>query len=122
MYTNINNYVTIRFWDDDLDEGEQWGYGYRDDMMTQFKQGLFNKNFTLQNQGKDDSIDTLENKINFWNNIISNYQGPVPDNLYDYDYNDDGLDHTVRGGKIFPEIGELKNNWIYSEVKDSEKH
>ena len=55
------------------------------DMIAQFEQDLYNKNYTLQDQGKDDPIDTLENRIKFWINIISNDQGPVPDNLYDYD-------------------------------------
>ena len=77
-------------------------------MIAQFKQDLYDKNYTLQDQGKDDSIDTLENRIKFWINIISNAQGPVPDNLYDYDYNDEGLDYSVRGSEIFPEIGEFK--------------
>ena len=110
MCTNIMNYVPIRLWFDDPDEEEQWGYGYRDDMIAQFKQDLYNKNFTLQNQGKDNPIDTLENRIKFWINIISNDQGPVPDNLYDYDYNNKGLDYSVCGweGNEFPERRELK--------------
>ena len=108
MCTIINNYVPIRFWDDDPDEAEQWGYGYRGDMITQFKQDLYNKNYTLQDQGKDNPIDALGNRIKFWNNIISNDQGSVPDNLYDYDYNNEGLDDSVRDAEIFPEIGELK--------------
>ena len=78
-------------------------------MITQFKQDLYNKNFTLQNQGNDDPIDTLENRIKFWISIISNAEGPVPDNLCDYDYNDEGLDLSVRGAEIFPDIRELKN-------------
>ena len=77
-------------------------------MIAQFKQDLYHKNFTLQYQGKHDPIDTLENRIKFWINIFSNAEGPVPDNLYDYDYNNEGLDHSVRGSEIFPEIGELK--------------
>ena len=32
----------------------------------------------------------------------------MPDNVYAYDYNNEGLDWTVRGGEIFPEIEELK--------------
>ena len=31
------------------------------------------------------------------------------DNVYNYDYNNEGLDGTVLGAEIFPEIGELKN-------------
>ena len=81
MCTNINNYVPLRRWFDDEDEEKQWGYGYRDDMMAQFKQYFYNKSLTLQNQGKDDPIDTLENKIKFWLKIINNDEGPLPDNL-----------------------------------------
>ena len=110
MCTNISNHVPIRLWFDDPDEEEQWGCGYRDDMITQFKQVLYNKIFTLQNQGKDDPMDTLENIIKFWFNIISTARGPVPDNIYDYDYNDEGLDETVCGWdrKEFPEKRESK--------------
>ena len=109
MCTNITDHIPIRYWDDDPDKDEQWGYGYKNDMIAQFEQDLYNKNFTLQDQGKNDPIDTLENRMKFWINIISNDQGPVPDNLYDYDYNKEGLDYSVRGWEIFPEIGELKN-------------
>ena len=110
MCTNITDHVPIRYWDyyNDGNEEEQWGYGYKDDMIAQFKQDIYNKNNTLQDQGKDNSIDTLENRIKFWINIITNDQGPVPDNLYDYDYNNEGLDYSVSGWEIFPEIGELK--------------
>ena len=110
MCTNINNHVPIRPWLSHPDEEEQWGYGYRDDMRAQFEQDLNNKNFTLQGQGKDDPIDTLENRIKFWNDIISNDQGPIPDNLYDYDNNAEGLDYSVRGWGCgeFPERRELK--------------
>ena len=108
MCTNVKNYVPVRPWFDDPDEEEQWGCGYRDDMMAQFKRDFYNKNFTLQDQGKDDPVDTLEFRIKFWPNIISNAQGPVPDNLFDYDYNDGGLDKTVGGAKKFPDIGGLK--------------
>ena len=87
---------------------EQWGCGYREDMISQFEQDLYNKNFTLQDQGKDDTIDTLENRIKFWLNIISNARGPVSDNLYDYDYNVEGLNETVHGAEITPERRELK--------------
>ena len=42
MCTNITNHVPIRLWFDDPNEEEQWGCGYRDDMITQFKQDLYN--------------------------------------------------------------------------------
>ena len=113
MCTNITDHIPILPWFDDPDEEEQWGYGYRDDMIAQFEQDLYNKNCTLQDQGKDDPIDTLENRIKFWINNISNDQGPVPDNLYDYDYNNEGLDYSVRGAELFPEIGEI-NKYIHT--------
>ena len=109
MCTNINNYVPVRLWDDGWGKKEeQWGYGYKDDMIAQFKQDLYNKHFTLQDQGKDDPIDTLDNRIKFWINVVENHDGYLVDNLYDYDYNDEGLDGTVRGGEYFPEIAEFK--------------
>ena len=52
-------------------------------MMAEFEQDLYNKNFTLQDQGKDDPIDTLENRIKFWLNIFNKDEGLIPDNLYD---------------------------------------
>ena len=108
MCTNITNHVPIRLWFDDPHEEEQWGYGYRDDMIAQFKQDLYNKHFTLQDQGKDNPIDTLVNRIKIWITIIENHNGSMPGNVYNYDYNNEGLDGTVLGAEIFPEIGELK--------------
>ena len=107
--TNITDYVPIRYWDyyDDGYEEEQWGSGYKDDMIAQFKQVIYNKNFTLQDQGKDDPIDTLENRFKFWVDIISNDEGSVLDNLYNYDYNDDKFDHSVQGWE-YPERREFK--------------
>ena len=78
-------------------------------MMAQFKQFLYIKNFTLQDQGKDDPIDTLGIRIKFWFNFINNDRGPVPDKLYDYLYNNELLDETVHGSEIIPERRELKN-------------
>ena len=125
MCTNINNYIPVRPWFDDEDEQEQWDCGYRDDMIAQLKQDLYNKNYTLQDQDKDDEIDTLENRIKFWLNIFNNGEGPIPDNLYDYEYNDGGLDHSVRGAEIFPEI-ELKKildilrcEWLRKQLNSS---
>ena len=110
MCTNITDHVPIRYWDyyDDGNEEEQWGYGYRDDMIAQFKQDLYNKHFTLQDQGKDGPIDTLDNRIKFSIKIIEEYVGSMPDNVYDYNYNDERLDGTVRGAEYFPEIAEFK--------------
>ena len=86
MCTNLNNYVATRPWFDDKDANEQWGYDYRDDMIAQFKQDFYNKKFSLQDQDKDDQIDTLQNKIKFWPKDIDDTGGPKPlDDLYEYD-------------------------------------
>ena len=97
MCTNITDHVPMRYMGYYIDgnEEEQWGYGYRDDMIAQFEQDICNKKFHLQDQCKDDPIDTLENRIKFWINNISNDQGPIPDNLNDSEYNDEGLDYSV---------------------------
>ena len=68
---------------------------------------LCQKNFSLQDQGKGDQIDTLQNGIEFWLNI-KNMGSPIPDNLFDYVYDDEGLGGSVRGAEIFPEIREFK--------------
>ena len=108
MCTNINNHVPERPWFDDPEE-EEWGCGYIYDMIAQFKQDLSIKKFTLQDRGKDDEIDTFENRNKLWIDIISNAQGAVSVNLYDYFYNDEGLDNSVSVAKIFPEVAESKN-------------
>ena len=77
-------------------------------MISQFKLDFINKNFTLQDQGKNDPIDTLESRIKFWINITKIDERSLPDNLYNYDYNDKGLDYSVQGAEIFPEIGKIK--------------
>ena len=77
-------------------------------MMAQIKQDLYNKNSTLQDQGKVDPIDTLENRIKFWFNIVNYDGGPKLDILHDYNLNNEGLDHSVFGSEKDPEIGGLK--------------
>ena len=52
-------------------------------------------------------IYTLQNRNKIWL-IVFDMGGPIADNLYDYDFADDGLDHSVRGTEIFPEIRKLK--------------
>ena len=92
----------------------QFVHGYKVDMIAQFEQDSYNKNFTLQDQGKDDPIDTLENRIKFWINIINNDEGSIPDNLYDNDYDDEGLDHSVRGW----ERNEFLERTVFKELMD----
>ena len=94
----MKDYVTF---DDDEDDAD-----FRYNMIAQFKQDLYNKNFCHQDQGKCDENNTLQKRIKFWLNVID-MGGPIPDNVYDYDYND-GVDYFVRGAGIFPEIRELK--------------
>ena len=77
-------------------------------MIDQLKQDFYDKNFSLQDQVKDDEIDILENGIKFWLKNFDDTGGPIPDDIYNYDYNDEGLDHSVRGAEMYPEIGELK--------------
>ena len=77
-------------------------------MIAQFKQDLYNKNVSLQDQCKGDQIDTLQKRIKFWLKNID-MGGPIPDNFYENDYNDEGLDHSVRRGEMFSENRELKN-------------
>ena len=49
MCTNITDHVPIRYWDycDDGNEEEQWGYGYKDDMIAQYKQDIYIKKTLL---------------------------------------------------------------------------
>ena len=55
MVTNMKDYVTL---DLDYDDAE-FRYGHRDTMKVQFKQDLYNENFSLQDQGNCDQIDIL---------------------------------------------------------------
>ena len=80
------------------------GYGYRDDMIAQFKQDLYNKIFSFRYQGKGDEIDTLQNRFSFPPNFIVVTAGSIPDDIHNYDYNDDGLDGSVRGAERDPEL------------------
>ena len=99
--TNVKDYVTL----DTDDNYADLRYRYTDTMIAEFRQDLFHKNFSRQDQGNGDQIDTLQNRIKLWLNNIERGV-PIPDNIYDYNYNDDGLDSSVRGAGIFPAIRE----------------
>ena len=73
----MKDYLTL----DDNDDDADFRYKYRDTMIAQFKQNLLNKNYSLQDQGKCDEKDTLQNRIKFWLNGFS-LGGPIPDNVY----------------------------------------
>ena len=48
-------------------------------------------------------------------NINNNDPDPVPDNFYEYDYNNERLDETVDGAEIIPERKELKRIVGYTQ-------
>ena len=89
-------------------------------MISQFKQDLYNKNFSLQDQGKDDEIDTLQKRIKFWLNIINMGEGPIPDYLSDYDITMKDWIILSEVQRYFLRLQNLKNYWTYSDVNDSE--
>ena len=93
---------------DDESEEKQWRYGYGGVKISQFQQDFFNKTFRIQDQGDVDEIDTIQNGVKIWPNIFIMGEWPIPDNIFDYEYSKEGLDHSVRGAKIFPEIGKIK--------------
>ena len=66
IVTNMKDYVTLDPDDDDAD----FRYNYADTMTAHFKQDLYNKNISLQDQSKGDHTDTLQNRSIFWFNII----------------------------------------------------
>ena len=85
-------------------------------MIAQFKQDLYNKNFSLQDLDKRDN--SLQNRINIWPNYVFVNEGaPIPDNVYDCDYNDDVLAYFFREAKNNPELLELKE---FLTINDSE--
>ena len=100
--TNIKNYVPVCPWFDDPDDEVQWGYGFRDYMIAHIKQDFYNKTFGLQDQGKDEEIDTLENRNKFRFNFTNIAKGPILDSFMTM--KDWIILLTVRR---FPEIGEL---------------
>ena len=106
MVTKMKDYVRLDLDDDDVDDAD-FRYDYRDTMIAQFKQDSYKQNFSLQDHGKCDQIDTPQNRIKF-RPIIFEMGVPKPDTFYDSDYSDEGLDHCVRGAEIPPDIRELK--------------
>ena len=104
MDTNLNEYVE----DDDGEDVDKDDFGqyYSNNMIAQFREGLYSRNFGQQDQGKAEN-DTLKKRIRFWLNVIV-MGGPIPDFVYDYDYNVPGIDFNFRAAEIFPENRELK--------------
>ena len=77
-------------------------------MISQFKQGLYNKNFSLQDQGKGNQIDTLQKRTKFQLNVIIDTGYPITDDFYNYEYNYEGLDSSACSSEIFREIRKCK--------------
>ena len=101
MVIKLNDYVK----DDDDDDKDDFGYHYRDNLIAQFKQVLYNKSFSHQDQDKRD--DSLQKRIKVWPNYVVDYEGaPIPDNVNDYDYNDPEMGFYFRGLKYDPELRE----------------
>ena len=61
MVTIKKDYVTLDPHDNDVG----FRYSYRNTTIAKFEQDLYNKIFSLQDQGKGDQIDTLENRSKF---------------------------------------------------------
>ena len=49
MVTKLKEYVRL---DPDDDDDADFRFGYRDTIIAQFKQDLYNKNFSFRDQGK----------------------------------------------------------------------
>ena len=90
MITNMKDYVTL-----DLDDYDaNFRYIYRKTVI-HFKEDLSNKIFRLQEQGKSDQTDTIQDRNYFWPTIID-MGGPIPATM------------IPCGAGIFHEIRELK--------------
>ena len=81
MATKRKDYVTLDPVVDDADYRKE----YRDTIVAQFKEDIYNKNFSLQDRNKHDQIEALENRIAFWLKIIDDTGVPIPDEIYNYD-------------------------------------
>ena len=89
MVTKFNDYFK------DNDDDEDFGYHSRDDMIAQFKQDFFNKSFSHQDQDKRET--KLQKRIKIWlDYVVVNEGAPIPENVYDYDHNDDGMGFYFR--------------------------
>ena len=109
MVTNMRDYVTLDPEEDDAD----FRYGYRDTMIAQFKQDFYNKTSVFRINVKVIKMILSRTELNFGLLLLMIYwmiAVPIPDDFFIYDYNDDGLDHSVRGAEIFPEIRENKKS------------
>ena len=94
----MKDYVTL----DPDDDDDDFRLNSTVTMIAHFKQDLYNKSFSHQDQDKRD--DGLQKRINFWPNYVVSQGGPIPDNVYDYKYIDEGIAYFFRGSKYDPEL------------------
>ena len=122
MCTNISNYVPVCPWFDDENEEEQWGFGYRDDMIIQFQQGLFNKKFYHQGQGKGDPTNTLQKRNKFWRILLVTLrvQYLIIFMIMIITMGDWTILCGAQREEDFLREQNLKSYWIYSDIYDSE--
>ena len=93
MTTNIKEYI--------LENNEEIRKDFKDNMEGQFEHDLYNK--SLSNQLESEETDTLQRRIKWWMMVVDRV-GPVPNNVYDYSFDElFGLNRKT----IKPEMQEL---------------
>ena len=75
LVTNSKDYVTLNPDDDDAN----FRYGYENVMIAQFIQDIYNKNSSLQDQGKGHQIDLSRTELIFRIVFFDDTGGPIPD-------------------------------------------
>ena len=95
MVTNMKDSVSLENEDDNHDA--DFRYNFRDNMIAQIKQDLYNKSFGHQDQDKHD--DCLQKERSFGFNYVVNEGRPIPENVHDSDYDNPGRGYFLRGSK-----------------------
>ena len=76
MITKVKDYATLDLDDDHAD----FRYKFRDNMIAQYKQDLYNKSFSYQDQDKRD--ENFQKRIKFWLNYVVIMGGPKTEKVY----------------------------------------
>ena len=118
MVTNLNNYVKDNDDDDDDedddDNKDDFEYLFRDNMIAQ---DIYKTSFVHQDQDKRD--DSFQRRIKLrLNYVVVNEGAPIPDIVYDFDFNDREMDYCFWGSRCDPALGELKE-FLINDSKDS---
>ena len=94
VVTNLNDYVTD---DDDYDIG--FRFHYIDKMILQFKQDLYNKIFSHQDQDKRD--DGPQKGIQLWRNYVVVKDGAsIPEHVFEFIYSEPEADFLLSRIKV----------------------